>query len=101
MCPTKAISEVGREIGTVEEGRAGDITFAHGTLRIGEAMSTPLIRAVKELVREDVDLVLLDAPPGTSCPVIESIRDADFLLLVTEPTPFGLWDLGLALDMAR
>jgi len=100
VCPTKAISEVGREIGTVEEGRAGDIAFAHGTLRIGEAMSPPLIRAVKELCREDVDLVLLDAPPGTSCPVIESIRGADFLLLVTEPTPFGLWDLGLALDMA-
>ena len=71
-----------------------------GLLNIGEAMSPPVIRAVKHAV-PDVDLVIVDAPPGTSCPVIESVRDADFVVLVTEPTPFGLNDLKLAVETMR
>lgn len=100
VCLDKAIREVPREIGVVEAGRSGDIRFVHGRLRVGEAMSPPLIRAVKERAPRD-GVVLLDAPPGTSCPVVEAIRGSDYVLLVTEPTPFGLNDLTLAVEMLR
>jgi len=100
FCPVEAISEEGREVGVVEVGRAKGFTFAQGRLRIGEAMSPPLIKAVKKAANK-ADLVIIDAPPGTSCPVIESVRDSDFVMLVTEPTPFGLNDLKLAVEMVR
>jgi len=103
VCPEGAIREVPRDIGVVERGAAGEISFVHGKLKVGEAMSPPLIRAVK---RErpgsgNHTVNFLDAPPGTSCPVIVAVSGADLVLLVTEPTPFGLNDLGLALDMVR
>ncbi|MCL6559770.1 MAG: ATP-binding protein [Firmicutes bacterium] len=102
VCPAGAISEKGREIGVVEEGHAGRVAFLHGKLNIGEAMSPPLIKAVRSAgQRRNGYLNIIDAPPGTSCPVISSIKGADYVLLVTEPTPFGLNDLGLALDMVR
>jgi MinD superfamily P-loop ATPase len=100
ICPHRAITEQAREIGFVETGKPGKIGFVHGKLNIGEAMSPPLIRDVLRQVRTN-DINIIDAPPGTSCPVIASIRDADFIILVTEPTPFGLNDLGLALDMVK
>jgi len=100
VCPTGAITEVSREIGQLETGHAGDIQFVHGLLNVGEIMSPPLIRQVHQAI-PDVDLVLIDAPPGTSCPVIESVRGSNYVLLVTEPTPFGLNDLKLAVDMVR
>jgi len=100
VCPVDAISEVPREMGQLETGVAGPIRFVQGLLNIGEAMSPPVIKAVKTSVPE-TDLVIVDAPPGTSCPVIESIRGCDFVLLVTEPTPFGLNDLKLAVEMVR
>jgi len=100
VCPAGAILEVPRRIGTRESGRAGSIQFTHGVLRVGEAMSPPLIRAVKA-ASPDADLTIIDVPPGTSCPVIESIRGSDFVVLVTEPTPFGLHDLRLAVEMVR
>ncbi len=100
VCSEGAIVEVPREMGYLESGRAGAIRFVGGTLNVGEAMSPPVIRAVKAAVPE-ADLVIADAPPGTSCPVIESIRDCDFVALVTEPTPFGLHDLKLAVEMVR
>jgi len=100
VCPVEAITETPRELGKLETGRAGPIRFVQGLLNIGEAMSPPLIREVKAAAPE-VDLVIVDAPPGTSCPVIESVRDSDFVLLVTEPTPFGLNDLKLAVEMIR
>jgi MinD superfamily P-loop ATPase len=100
VCPTGAISESPREIGTLEMGRAGDVQFTRGLLNVGEAMSTPLIRQVKSAPPQ-TDLTVIDAPPGTSCPVIESVRNSDFVLLVTEPTPFGLNDLKLAVEMIR
>lgn len=100
LCPQQAISEVPREIGTVELGNAGPIDFASGLLNIGEAMSPPLIRELKKRLDKD-ELTIVDAPPGTSCPVIESIRDCDYIVLVTEPTPFGLNDLQLAVEMVR
>lgn len=100
VCPTGAVSETGREVGVVEEGMAGGVRFVHGKLRIGEAMSPPLIRAVKKRTL-DGGLTIIDAPPGTSCPVIQSVRGAGFVVLVTEPTPFGLNDLKLAVEMLR
>ncbi|MFZ2055143.1 MAG: ATP-binding protein [Candidatus Aminicenantales bacterium] len=100
LCPEKAIREVGKRIGVIESGRAGDIRFVHGRLDIGQAMSPPLIRALKKKL-DPSRTVLIDAPPGTSCPVIESLKRSDFCLLVTEPTPFGLHDLELAAGAAR
>jgi MinD superfamily P-loop ATPase len=98
LCPEKAIFEAEREIGIVQEGNANGIDFVNGVLNIGEPMASPLIRGVKQKVQKE-RIVILDAPPGTACPVIESVRGSDFCLLVTEPTPFGLNDLELAVGM--
>jgi MinD superfamily P-loop ATPase len=100
VCPPKAIAEQERRIGVVEISRDDHITLATGRLDIGVALAPPLIRAVRGMLPPGGD-VILDAPPGTSCPVIAAIRDTDMVLLVTEPTPFGLNDLSLAVDMAR
>jgi MinD superfamily P-loop ATPase len=100
LCPENAISEVDRQIGEVETGVAGDMDFVHGKLNIGEAMAPPLIRAVKKHIDRS-KAVIIDVPPGTSCPVVESIEGSDFCLLVTEPTPFGLNDLVLAVEVVR
>ncbi len=100
VCPEDAITEITREMGVLETGRAGSIQFVQGLLNIGEAMSPPVIKAVRAAA-VDADLIIIDAPPGTSCPVIESTRDCDFVVLVTEPTPFGLNDLKLAVEMVR
>ncbi len=99
-CPQDAIHEVPREIGRLRTGKSGPVQFVGGELNVGETMSPPAIRAVKEAVAE-TELTILDCPPGTSCPVIESVRGCDLLLLVTEPTPFGLFDLTLAVEMTR
>ncbi|MGB3906662.1 MAG: ATP-binding protein [Anaerolineae bacterium] len=100
-CPEQAIGEVPHTIGMIEEGRVGPIDFAHGILNVGEPMATPIIRQLKGRIRNDYDVAILDAPPGTACPVVESMRGADFVLMVTEPTPFGLHDLRLAVQVAR
>jgi MinD superfamily P-loop ATPase len=98
LCPEKAIFEVEREIGIVQEGSANGIPFANGVLNIGEPMASPLIRKAKEKIQKD-KIVILDAPPGTACPVIETVKGSDSCILVTEPTPFGLNDLELAVGM--
>lgn len=100
LCPEHAISEVRRQIGVIEEGKAGAITFVQGRLNVGEPRSTPLIRELKRHMDED-KIKIIDVPPGTSCPVIESVRGSDVCLLVTEPTPFGLNDLKLAVGLLR
>ena len=100
VCPEKAISEEGREVGVVEEGHAGDVRFVHGRLAIGEAMAGPVIRAVKERADRS-STVIVDVPPGNSCSVVEAVKGSDFCLLVTEPTPFGLHDLALAVELTR
>ncbi len=100
LCPENAIIEVERQIGTIQIGRAGEIGFVQGILNIGEPMASPLIKKEKTLIR-NAGAVILDAPPGTACPVIETVRGSDFCLLVTEPTPFGLNDLELAVGMAE
>lgn len=104
-CPTGAIREVPRAIGQIEAGHAGSLAFAQGVLNVSEAMATPVIRALKNYAAEagwaDDGLVVIDCPPGTACPAIESMQGADVALLVTEPTLFGLHDLKLAMQVAR
>lgn len=100
VCPAGTISEDKRQIGRLQSGPAGKVQFVQGLLNIGQAMSPPLIRAVKAAA-PNADLTVVDCPPGTSCPVIESLRGADYILLVTEPTPFGLNDLKLAVETIR
>jgi MinD superfamily P-loop ATPase len=98
LCPEKAIFEVEREIGIIQEGGANGIPFANGVLNVGEPMASPVIRKAKQKIQKD-KTVILDAPPGTACPVIETVKGSDFCILVTEPTPFGLNDLELAVGM--
>jgi MinD superfamily P-loop ATPase len=100
VCPKKAIREVDNRIGVIQTVRAENITLIQGRLDVGVAMSPPLIRAVKDRLQKGA-AAILDAPPGTSCPVTATLRGADFVVLVTEPTPFGLHDLKLAVDMVR
>jgi MinD superfamily P-loop ATPase len=100
ICPENAIKEVEREIGVIEKGRSGNIDFSHGILNVGEPMAPPLIKQVKGLITNNKD-VIIDASPGTSCPVVETVKGSDFCLLVTEPTPFGLNDLKLAVEMLK
>ena len=100
LCPEEAISEVGKEVGVVEIGHSNSIQFAHGNLNVGEVMAPPVIRKVKEHANHE-GTVIIDVSPGTSCPVVESIRGSDLCLLVTEPTPFGLNDLILAVEVLR
>jgi MinD superfamily P-loop ATPase len=100
VCPEGAITETGRELGIINFGALDDIRFINGQLRVGEAMSPPLIKRVR--AESDPQLItIIDAPPGTSCPVIAAMRGADFILMVTEPTPFGLHDLKLAVEAVR
>jgi MinD superfamily P-loop ATPase len=100
VCPQKAIREIDKRIGVVETLQAGNITLIQGRLDVGSAMAPPLIRAVKDCLKNGLPAIL-DAPPGTSCPVIATLRETDFVVLVTEPTPFGLHDLKIAVDMVR
>jgi len=100
VCPEDAIIESGRKLGVVEEGLFNTAAFVHGRLRVGEAMSPPLINKVREYVKPGI-VNIIDAPPGTSCPVIAAMKGADFVLMVTEPTPFGLHDLRLAVGAVR
>jgi len=103
VCPEHAIHEVPEVIGVLERGPARrGISFSRGLLNIGEPMAVPIIRQLKKWIEVQPGQVeILDAPPGTSCPVVECMRGADFVLLVTEPTPFGLHDLRLAVQVAR
>lgn len=98
ICPEGAISEVPKTIGILEQGKSGLLGFIHGRLEVGEAMSPPLIKAARALANTN-GVVIIDSPPGTSCPVIAAVKGSDFCILVTEPTPFGLNDLELAVDV--
>jgi MinD superfamily P-loop ATPase len=100
LCPESAITEEGREVGVVERGDSGNLELIQGKLNIGEAMAPPVIREVKKQI-DRASMVIIDVPPGTSCPVIEAVKGSDFCLLVTEPTPFGLNDLTLAVEVAK
>lgn len=103
-CPTEAITEVLDVTGVIERGGNGRVQFAQGILNVGEAMAVPVINQLKRWTipsSTEGRPVILDAPPGNACPVVESMHGADFVLLVTEPTPFGLHDLKQAVEVAR
>ncbi|MBE0536633.1 MAG: ATP-binding protein [Phycisphaerae bacterium] len=100
VCPQKAIREKRKTIGYVDEGVSGGVMFVQGRLEIGDVRTPALIRQVKRKIDSQA-VAIMDAPPGTTCPVIEAVRDEDFVLLVTEPTPFGLHDLKLAVEMVK
>lgn len=97
-CPEKAISEIPRAIGIIERGVFREVEFIHGRLNVGEAKSPPLIAAVKNAPRESA-AAIIDAPPGAGCPAVEAVRGSDYCVLVTEPTPFGVHDLNVAVEM--
>lgn len=100
VCPENAITEIDREMGIFEAGTRNGVTFSYGRLFVGQIMAVPVIERVREAVQSE-KVNIIDAPPGTSCPVISSVKDTDFLILVTEPTPFGLNDLKLAVGMVK
>ncbi|RJO64419.1 MAG: (4Fe-4S)-binding protein [Myxococcales bacterium] len=100
FCPEGAIREIDHEVGWVERGAVRGLDFFRGRLKVGEARVTPVIDALRRHTRKK-GVTIIDAPPGTSCPVIAASRKADYLILVTEPTPFGVNDLQLAVEMAR
>jgi MinD superfamily P-loop ATPase len=100
LCPKGAIREVDRSIGEIEIGQRGGIDFVQGKLAVGETMAPPLIRQVKSHIDRSC-LTIIDAPPGTSCPMVTAVKGSDFCILVTEPTPFGMNDLQLAIETVK
>jgi MinD superfamily P-loop ATPase len=100
VCPNDAISWYDRVIGKIEHGESGEIDFYHGLLNVGEMQAVPVIKALKKKAETSKNIII-DVPPGTSCPVIESINGSDYCILVTEPTPFGIYDLKLAVEVVR
>jgi len=103
VCPENAITERPKSLGLLESGALdGGMRFAHGVLNVGEPMAVPVIRQLKNWQDFwDAESVILDSPPGASCPVVETLKGADFVILVTEPTPFGLHDLKLAFQLTQ
>ena len=100
VCPEKAITEKKRSLGEVELGSAQGFRFVHGRLTVGQVMAPPVIKKVRSFSDKE-KIIIIDAPPGTSCPVIAAMKQADYILLVTEPTPFGLHDLKLAVETVK
>lgn len=100
-CPRRAIDEQSSAVGCVEAGRSGNLRFVQGLLDVGQPRSIPVIEATKAAAAGDADLLVLDAPPGASCPVVTSIRGADLVLLVAETTPFGLADLEIVAETVQ
>lgn len=100
VCPKKAITEGKHRIGTLKRGFVGNSELVYGELEVSEPMAVPLIREVKKHIDNSRN-VILDAPPGTSCPMIETVKGSDFCILVTEPTPFGLHDLKITVQVLR
>jgi MinD superfamily P-loop ATPase len=98
VCPAEAISEEQHQIGTLTYGASGTIELVYGELEVQKPMAVPIIREVKSQIKKGKN-VILDSPPGTSCPVIETVRGCDFCILVTEPTPFGLHDLKIIVQV--
>ncbi len=100
VCPTKAISWEKHRIGALKLGSVGEMALVYGELEIGKPMAVPVIKAVKNQIGK-AENVILDSPPGASCPFVETVRGSDFCVLVTEPTPFGLHDLKIAVQVLR
>jgi MinD superfamily P-loop ATPase len=100
VCPRKVISWKNHKIGTLNFGSDGNVALVYGELEVSEPMAVPVIKAVKKQIKEG-EHVILDSPPGTSCPFVETVRGSDFCVLVSEPTPFGLHDLKIAVEVLR
>ncbi len=100
VCPRDAMVEEPRQIGTVIKSKAGDIDLVYGEINVGEALAVPIIAAVKDHIDEK-RMVILDSAPGSACPLVETVHGVDFCLLVTEPTPFGLHDLEVAVEVVQ
>ena len=100
MCPQDAIIEEDRQVGVIKRGEAQGVELVYGELNIGEPMAVPHIKEVKKRARND-KTVLIDAPPGTACPLVASAHKSDYCVLVTEPTPFGLHDLEITVQVIR
>jgi len=100
VCPVDAIIEENRQIGVIKKAETQGIELVYGELNIGEAMAVPLIKEVRKRARND-KTVLIDAPPGTACPLVASVHKSDYCILVTEPTPFGLHDLEITVQVIR
>jgi MinD superfamily P-loop ATPase len=98
ICPKHAISEGKRQVGTVKMGTAASIEVVYGELKVGEPMPVPVIKEVKNYIKRQ-KTVIIDSPPGTSCSVIESVHKSDYCILVAEPTPFGLHDLKMTVEV--
>jgi len=101
ICPVNAINEVAKNIGKIKFGRSDLFDFGMGLMNIGEPSGVKIIRELKKYVPNDYDVTIIDAPPGTSCPVVEVLKNVDFAILVTESSPFGLHDLKLAVSLVR
>jgi MinD superfamily P-loop ATPase len=100
VCPKDAITETERQIGVIKKGEAKGVEIVYGELNVGEAMAVPLIRAVKNQMKND-KTVIIDAPPGTACSLVASVHKTDYCILVTEPTPFGLHDLKITVQVLK
>ena len=98
VCPEEAISEVPHKIGTLKLGTNGNVELVYGELEVQKPMAVPIIKEVKRRIKRDKDAIL-DSPPGTSCPVIQTVKNSDFCILVSEPTPFGLHDLKIIVQV--
>jgi MinD superfamily P-loop ATPase len=104
LCPVDALPMIPKKTGTLRDFQIGKLRFIESRLDIGEEQAVPLILKTKKYIagkHGDASIAIFDSPPGTSCPVIEATKDADFVILVTEPTPFGLHDLSLAVETMR
>lgn len=104
LCPVDALPMTPNKMGILREFKLPNLNIIEGKLNIGQEQAVPLISQVKDYVEEKFsndDLAIFDSPPGTSCPVIEAIKDVDLVLLVTEPTPFGFHDLKLAIEVTN
>ena len=100
VCPRKAITWEKHKIGTLHFGATDGVALVYGQLEVSKPLAVPVIKAVKKQVKTGEN-VILDSPPGASCPFVETVRGSDFCLLVTEPTPFGLHDLKIAVEVLR
>ena len=100
LCPEKALKRKEKVHGVIEKGKAGKIDFVQGKLTVGEAVPPPIIKAVKKEINKRKD-VIIDVAPGTGCPMVEGVKESDFCVLVTEPTPFGFNDLVLAIEVLK
>ncbi|KON29611.1 (4Fe-4S)-binding protein [miscellaneous Crenarchaeota group-1 archaeon SG8-32-1] len=100
VCPKNAITDKERPIGIIKKGKAKDVEIVYGELNVGEAMAIPLIKAVKNQIKSD-KTVIIDAPPGTACSLVVSVHKTDYCILVTEPTPFGLHDLKISVQVLK